>query len=65
MALAHVWGAFGRLSARRGSGFGISPIGFADIEAFTRLTGARLSPWEVRLIEQLDDLFRAEHGKLR
>lgn len=58
-ALAHVWNAFARLSARRATGYGISPISFLDIEAFQRLSGLRLMPLEVRMIEELDDLYRS------
>lgn len=57
-ALAHVWNAFARLGARRASGFGSNPISFLEIEAFQRLTGLRFMPLEVRLIEELDDLYR-------
>lgn len=64
MALLHVWNAFGRLSARRGSnGFAANPIGWPDIDAFLRHSGLRLAPWEISLIEQLDDLYRADSGK--
>ncbi|WP_247460252.1 hypothetical protein [Bradyrhizobium sp. 153] len=57
-ALAHIWNAFARLGARRASGFGTAPISFLEIEAFQRLSGIRLMPLEVRLIEELDDLYR-------
>jgi hypothetical protein len=57
--LAYLWHAFCRLSARRRSGFSIEPIGWADLDAFVRLTGVRLAPWELQLIEMLDDLFRS------
>lgn len=64
MALLHVWTAFQRLSARRGSnGFGINPISWPDIDAYVRHSRMPLAPWEVRLIEELDDLFRAEQAK--
>src|SRR5262249_53079993 len=62
LELEHVWTAFCRLSARRRSGFSIEPIGWADLDAFIRLTGVRLAPWEVQLIEMLDDLFRSKKG---
>lgn len=66
MPLLHVWSAFHRLSARRGcNGFGINPISWPDIDAFVRHSRIRLAPWEVRLIEQLDDLFRVEQAKPR
>ncbi|WP_456264414.1 phage tail assembly chaperone [Bradyrhizobium diazoefficiens] len=57
-ALAHVWNAFARLGARRASGFGASPISFLEIESFQRLTGLRFMSLEIRLIEELDDLYR-------
>lgn len=64
MGLLHVWSAFRRLSARRGSnGFGINPISWPDIDAFVRHSKMPLAPWEVRLIEELDDLFRVEQAK--
>ncbi|WP_430643900.1 phage tail assembly chaperone [Bradyrhizobium cosmicum] len=52
---------FLRLNARRSAGFSLEPISFSEIESFTRLSGLRLSPFEVRLIEDLDNLFRAVH----
>jgi hypothetical protein len=58
LELEHVWTAFCRLNARRRSGFSIEPIGWADLDAFIRLTGARLAPFEIQLIEMLDDVFR-------
>ncbi len=57
--LAYLWRVFIRLHSRRGSnGFGANPITFADIEAFIRLSGTRLVPWEVEVIEELDNLYR-------
>jgi hypothetical protein len=58
LELEHVWYAFCRLNARRRSGFSAEPIAWADLDAFVRLTGARLAPFEIQLIEMLDDLFR-------
>jgi hypothetical protein len=52
------------MAARRGSsGFGPLPIGWDEIDAFCRLTGTRLAPWEVEFIEALDDLWMAESWK--
>lgn len=51
---AHAWLVFSRLRARTGGGMGPNPIGWADIDAFMRLTGTPLAPWEVECIEQLD-----------
>lgn len=64
-ALSHVWSAFCRLSGRRTVGMAANPITWSDIDAFVRLSGVRLAPWEIRLIEELDDLYRAEHSKKR
>jgi len=62
--LTYLWVAFRRLGSRRGSsGFAIDPIGWPDIDAFVRHSGVRLAPWEVRLIEELDDLFRIEQAR--
>lgn len=63
MALEHVWSAFCRLSARRSCGFAANPISWSEIDAFLRLSGVRLLPFEIRLIEELDDLFRLETSK--
>jgi hypothetical protein len=60
LELEHVWHAFCRLHARRRSGFAPEPIAWSDLDAFIRLTGARLAPWEIQLIEMLDDLFRGK-----
>jgi hypothetical protein len=56
-----VWAAFMRLHARRGSnGFSINPISWPEIDAFLRHSRITLAPWELRLIEELDDLYRIE-----
>jgi hypothetical protein len=63
LELEYIWNAFCRLSARRRSGFGIEPIAWSDLDAFMSLTGTRLAPWEIRLIEDLDDQFRLSQQK--
>lgn len=65
-ALKYLWRTFGRMRARAGStGFGRAPISFAEIDAFVRQTGFRLAPWEVEILEALDDLHLAEHARVR
>lgn len=64
-ALSYLWRIFARLRARTGSSFGPAPIGFADIDAFVRYSGFRLAPWEVEIVEALDDLRLAEHARTR
>lgn len=39
------------------------PISWADIDAFSRFGGLRLTPWEIEIIETLDDLFIANTTK--
>lgn len=59
-----VWNAFAQLSAGRGGGgFGAGSITFSEIEAFVRLTGHTLDPWEVDAIRRLDDLYLAAQAK--
>lgn len=64
MPLLHVWTAFNRLSNRRGSnGFSINPITWPEIDAFVRHSKMPLAPWEISIIEELDNMLRAEHAK--
>jgi hypothetical protein len=57
--LLYLWNAFCRLSARRGSnGFCANPISWPELDAFLRHAGVTLAPWEIRILEDLDDLFR-------
>ena len=58
-AVRYLWNAYWRIRRRRGgSGFGIQPIEWGDISAFITLSGLRFSPWEIEIIESLDDAFR-------
>lgn len=34
-----------------------NPLSFADIEAFLRITGEELEPWEARAIRAVDDAY--------
>src|SRR5690606_26579517 len=56
--LRYLWAIFWRLRRRIRPGMeGPSPITFPDVQAFKDATHERLSPWEVGLIERLDDLY--------
>jgi hypothetical protein len=56
--LAYLWQAYHRIRRRKGgNGFGVMPLEWSDIDAFNRLTGMALAPWEVGMIERLDDVF--------
>jgi hypothetical protein len=57
-ALAYLWRAYLRLRRRQGAGFsGPQPVGWQDIDAFLRRSGLRMAPWEIELIEALDDIY--------
>jgi len=58
--LAYIWRAYNRIRARKGSGFaGRAPIEWPDIDAFCRNTRTVLAPWEIEIIEALDNAFMA------
>jgi hypothetical protein len=40
-----------------GNGFAPSPIEWTDIDAFLRRSGLALAPWEIEMIEVVDDLY--------
>lgn len=65
MSLDYLWRVFQRLARRRTSnGFGSNnPITWADIDAFVRHSKFPLKPWEVEIIEDLDDLERVEQAR--
>lgn len=57
-ALGYVWRAYLRLRRRTAGGFsGPQPVSWDDILAYTRLFD--LAPWEIELIERLDDIYLA------
>lgn len=63
-AMNYLWSVFLRLANRRSSnGFGANPIPWTEIEAFSRLTRTRLTPWEVEIVEMLDNLYRIEQSR--
>ncbi len=64
-ALAYVWQAYLRLRRRTAGGFsGPQPIGWQEIDAFVRRSGIRLAPWEIELIETLDDIYLRPEPKV-
>lgn len=57
-ALGYVWQRYFRIRHRIAMGFnGPNPIGWQDIDAFIRRSGLSLMPWEIEIIEALDDLY--------
>lgn len=56
--LSYLWRAYHRVRRRMGGGFsGPNPIGWQDLEAFVHVTRFRFSPWEVELLEAIDDAY--------
>lgn len=61
---AHLWDIYAQLAAARGSnGFGPNPIGWAELEAWQRLNGFDLSPWEAETLIHIDYAARAALAK--
>ena len=58
--VAHLWGWFWTLAARRTSGgMGApNPITFSEIDAWARLMGVTPRPWEVVVLARMDDAWR-------
>jgi hypothetical protein len=65
MELGYLWRAFNRIRHRKGNGFGPCPIEWPDIDAFVRNSRFCLAPWEIEVIEELDDLYMAEQAKVQ
>jgi len=60
-ALMYLWERFQEIGAMRGAGFsGVAPITWADIHFYQLATGVQLAPWERRVIQRLDQAYRAE-----
>ena len=56
--LDYLWRAYIRLRRRAAAGFGgPQPIAWQDIDAFIRRAGLKLAPWEIEMIEALDDIY--------
>lgn len=57
---AQLWRSFLDLHSCRGSsGFGPSPIGYVDMDAYQRMTGMPFAPWEVTAIRRADAAYMA------
>lgn len=53
-----LWRVFSELHASRSNnGFGPSRISFAEIDAYQRVTGTMLKPWEIAAIRRADKAF--------
>lgn len=62
--LMYLWKLYRRLANRRGSnGFSQNPISWPEIDAFVRNAKVLLAPWEIEVIEEIDDIDRSEQAK--
>ena len=53
--VAYLWDWFIELhSARASSGFGIQPISYLEIKAWSQLNQIHLTPWELHALKRLD-----------
>lgn len=50
-------------AARGGSGFGLNPIGWAELDAFARVNGVQFAPVETELLLALDRIALAASAK--
>ncbi len=56
--LAYLWRSYLRLRRRKGVAFsGQTPIEWPDIDAFICRSGIQLAPWEIEIIEAIDDAY--------
>jgi hypothetical protein len=54
LEVSAVWGAFLSLTLSRRSGMGLSPLTLVDIEAWSRMNGVQLTPWELDCLLEVD-----------
>lgn len=56
--MRYLWRTFQSLHRARGSnGWGPNPISWSDMDAYCRLSGVALDPWEVEAIRAIDDVY--------
>lgn len=59
--VGYLWAWFAELASCRSVGMaGINPINFVDIDAWSRLTGRNVQPYEVRALLDLDRVMRSK-----
>ncbi|MCW2395892.1 hypothetical protein M2343_002308 [Sphingobium sp. B8D3B] len=59
----HIIDRLVEMGISQSNGMGSSPLCFTEIEAWQRVTGVRLAPWEARLIRKLSSDYLAESRK--
>lgn len=62
--LIYLLEVYHRLRRRKASaGFGVAPVEWPDIDAFCRHAQLHLTPWELEIIEALDDRYLMEMNR--
>jgi hypothetical protein len=62
--IEHVWRWFDDLQSARGnSGFGLNPLSYSELQAWATMTHCAPTPFEVRLLKDLDLLYLAEMSR--
>ena len=65
-AVERTVGQFWALSARRQRGEGgLQPLGYAEIEAYSRLTGDPITGWDIGIIIDMDDAYLSQMAEER
>lgn len=60
----YLWEYFLRMSARRtGNGYGPNALSSAEVEAWARLNGVRLAPFEAEALDGLEARFLSHYAK--
>jgi len=58
------WRAFCSMSGRRSYGMnGPMPVSFLEMDAYQRVTGDTLRPWQIEAIERIDGIWLEEASK--
>jgi hypothetical protein len=61
---AYLFAIFQELNASRSSnGFGYNPLSYTEIDAYRRMTGQMLNPWQVKMLMRIDQIFLAASAK--
>lgn len=63
-ALEHLWAWFWQLrTANPSAGFGPAPLSFGEMDAWQRVTGNQLEPWQVDVLLAMDAAFLTAQPK--
>lgn len=58
----YLWGIWNELHAARSCGMAPNPISWHEIDAYQRVVGHWLEPWEARAIRAVDDAYIASRA---